>query len=79
VHSQLSSEFQSTRFRLPRHSRSPCGPLRYRSICSCLPGSVLQQKNDTFNQQTNLMIEKRRLKLAEEISLLPTFFSGNFC
>jgi hypothetical protein len=41
--------------------------------------SVFQQKNGAFDQQTNLVNETRRKKLAEEISWLPTFFSGNFC
>jgi hypothetical protein len=36
-------------------------------------------KSSTFDQQTNLMMENSLLKIAEEISWLPTFFSGNFC
>jgi hypothetical protein len=38
-----------------------------------------QQKNDAFDQQTDPAFQTWRLKLAEEISWLRTFFSGSFC
>jgi hypothetical protein len=43
------------------------------------PPFPVSAKSGTLDQQTDLMMQTRLLKLAEEISWLPTFFSGNFC
>jgi hypothetical protein len=57
-------------------------PVSYALIQENLPArleSAAPAKIDTFHQQTDLMIETRRLKPAEEISWLHTFLSGKFC
>ena len=61
------------------HSGSVSDAHRCRKLCSHTDSSSFQQKNGVFDQQTNFATERRRLKLAKEISWLRTFFSGNFC